>query len=81
MGLDRMQAFAEAAGLGRMGIHRNLIHPKFGNFVLLGYREARHDGDGYQPVPGTGLGILREEASAEEFQAVPINGDRALIVH
>ncbi len=51
-----------------------------GNFVLLGYREARHDGDGYQPVPGTGLGILREESSAEEFQAVPINGDRALIV-
>jgi epoxyqueuosine reductase QueG len=27
---------AEAAGLGRMGIHRNVIHPKFGNFVLLG---------------------------------------------
>ncbi|PZF75930.1 4Fe-4S ferredoxin [Aestuariivirga litoralis] len=27
---------AEAAGLGRMGIHRNLIHPTFGNFVLLG---------------------------------------------
>ena len=27
---------AEAAGLGRMGIHRNIIHPKFGNFVLLG---------------------------------------------
>jgi epoxyqueuosine reductase QueG len=27
---------AEAAGLGRMGIHRNLIHPKFGSFVLLG---------------------------------------------
>ena len=27
---------AVAAGLGRMGIHRNLIHPKFGNFVLLG---------------------------------------------
>src|SRR5262249_55206613 len=24
------------AGLGHMGIHRNLIHPKFGNFVLLG---------------------------------------------
>jgi len=23
------------AGLGHMGIHRNLIHPKFGNFVLL----------------------------------------------
>ena len=27
---------AEAAGLGKMGIHRNLIHPKFGSFVLLG---------------------------------------------
>jgi Fe-S-cluster-containing hydrogenase component 2 len=27
---------AEAAGLGKMGIHRNLIHPRFGNFVLLG---------------------------------------------
>ena len=24
------------AGLGHMGIHRNLIHPRFGNFVLLG---------------------------------------------
>src|SRR5215217_8197722 len=27
---------AVAAGLGMMGIHRNLIHPKFGNFILLG---------------------------------------------
>ncbi len=27
---------AEAAGLGIMGIHRNVIHPKFGNFILLG---------------------------------------------
>jgi len=26
---------AEAAGLGRMGIHRNIIHPVFGNFILL----------------------------------------------
>jgi ferredoxin len=26
---------AVAAGLGRMGIHRNVIHPKFGNFILL----------------------------------------------
>ncbi|MBZ5536605.1 MAG: SCP2 sterol-binding domain-containing protein [Acidobacteriia bacterium] len=26
---------AVAAGLGRMGIHRNVIHPKFGSFVLL----------------------------------------------
>jgi epoxyqueuosine reductase QueG len=27
---------AVAAGLGRMGLHRNVIHPKFGNFILLG---------------------------------------------
>lgn len=27
---------AVAAGLGHMGIHRNVIHPKFGNFILLG---------------------------------------------
>jgi ferredoxin len=27
---------AIAAGLGRMGIHRNVIHPKFGNFIVLG---------------------------------------------
>ena len=27
---------AVAAGLGHMGIHRNVIHPKFGNVVLLG---------------------------------------------
>jgi len=27
---------AVAAGMGRMGIHRNVIHPQFGNFILLG---------------------------------------------
>src|SRR5215207_4432185 len=26
---------AVASGLGMMGIHRNVIHPKFGNFILL----------------------------------------------
>ncbi|CAM5746231.1 putative Epoxyqueuosine reductase [Streptomyces afghaniensis 772] len=26
---------AVAAGLGVMGLHRNVIHPKFGNFILL----------------------------------------------
>src|SRR4029078_6786125 len=24
------------AGLGHIGIHRNVIHPRFGNFILLG---------------------------------------------
>jgi NAD-dependent dihydropyrimidine dehydrogenase PreA subunit len=27
---------AVEAGLGQMGIHRNVIHPRFGNFILLG---------------------------------------------
>lgn len=27
---------AVEAGLGQTGIHRNVIHPKFGNFILLG---------------------------------------------
>jgi ferredoxin len=31
-----LKTLAVAAGLGRMGIHRSLIHPRFGNFVLLG---------------------------------------------
>ncbi len=30
------KVLAVEAGLGHMGIHRNLIHPRFGNFVLLG---------------------------------------------
>ncbi|MBY0405757.1 MAG: SCP2 sterol-binding domain-containing protein, partial [Cyanobacteria bacterium] len=26
----------QAAGMGKIGIHRNLIHPKYGSFILLG---------------------------------------------
>ena len=37
---------AVAAGLGQIGIHRNVIHPKFGNFVLLGTILLGHDIDG-----------------------------------
>jgi epoxyqueuosine reductase QueG len=36
MGVMSPKAVAVAAGLGQMGIHRNLIHPRFGNFILLG---------------------------------------------
>lgn len=36
MWLIQHKTVAEAAGLGRIGIHRNLIHPRFGNFILLG---------------------------------------------
>jgi epoxyqueuosine reductase len=27
---------AVAAGLGHLGVHRNVIHPRFGNFIVLG---------------------------------------------
>ncbi len=52
-----------------------------GNFVLLGYREIRYRADGgYEAVPGTGLGILRDEDAAGEFEAVPLGGERSLLV-
>lgn len=42
---------AAAAGLGKIGIHRNLIHPKFGNFVLLGTILLDHEIDNEsQPI-------------------------------
>jgi Fe-S-cluster-containing hydrogenase component 2 len=46
---------AEAAGLGRIGIHRNVIHPRFGNFVLLGTllidREVSEEGQVLEENP------------------------------
>src|SRR5262249_19873438 len=42
---------AAAAGLGRMGVHRNLIHPKFGNFIVLGTVLLDAEATGYgQPI-------------------------------
>ncbi len=38
---------AVAAGLGRMGIHRNVIHPRFGNFILLGTVVTEAEVTGY----------------------------------
>jgi hypothetical protein len=35
-GRIRVIARKPAAGMGAMGIHRNVIHPKYGNFILLG---------------------------------------------
>lgn len=29
------KTIAEATGMGRIGLHRNVIHPRFGNFILL----------------------------------------------
>ncbi len=42
---------AVAAGLGMMGIHRNVIHQKFGNFILLGTILVESEVDEYgQPI-------------------------------
>jgi ferredoxin len=38
---------AEAAGLGVIGLHRNVIHPKFGNFILLGTVVVDREISGY----------------------------------
>ena len=38
---------AVAPGLGRMGIHRNVIHPRFGNFILLGTVMVDVEADSY----------------------------------
>ena len=38
---------AVAAGLGKMGLHRNVIHPVFGSFVLLGTVLIEAELDGY----------------------------------
>src|SRR4029450_13791694 len=35
-GVVHQKPVAVAAGLGMMGMHRNVIHEKFGNFILLG---------------------------------------------
>jgi ferredoxin len=38
---------AEAAGLGRMGLHRSVIHPRFGSFILIGGVIIDREADAY----------------------------------
>lgn len=40
---------AEATGMGRMGKNRNVIHPKFGNFILLESILIDHEVDATDP--------------------------------
>ncbi|MFT3773078.1 MAG: hypothetical protein QM820_47465 [Minicystis sp.] len=49
---------AEAAGLGVMGIHRNVIHPRFGSFILLGTVLTTAE--------------VRGRSSKLEFESVPL---------
>ena len=54
---------AVAAGLGMMGIHRNVIHQKFGNFILLGTilvdAEVSEYGQPIQLQPLSGVQAVR----------------------
>ncbi len=50
-----------------------------GHFVFLGYREYVFDGSRYEPVEGTGLGILRG-AGPDPFHALPAGDERELLV-
>jgi hypothetical protein len=70
---------AVAAGLGHMGIHRNVIHPRFGNFIMLGtvlidaevtkYQAAKitirvwSANYAYRPVPSGPLGQTARSTS------------------
>ena len=52
-----------------------------GHFVFLGYREYRYGQDGFHPVPGTGLGILRGDTDEPDtFHAVPVEGEPEVLV-
>ena len=59
---------AVAAGLGHMGIHRSVIHPRFGSFILLGTvligaeaaRQRHAEDAAQQRIPGLGNGVLQD---------------------
>ncbi len=48
------------------------------NFTLLGYREYSYVEGAYQPVDGTGLGLLRDQPDL--FDALPTPSDTAVLV-
>jgi len=53
-----------------------------GHFVFLGYRAYTYDAaDGFHPVPGSGLGILRGDTDPPDaFHAVPAEGRPEVLV-
>ncbi|MGJ3509991.1 NAD-glutamate dehydrogenase [Enemella sp. A6] len=50
-----------------------------GRFELVGYREYTVDGDTFTPVPGSGLGLLRD-AGPDPFNATRITEDPQVMV-
>jgi glutamate dehydrogenase len=48
------------------------------NVTLLGYRTYSYDGIRYEPVPGSGLGVLR--TADDPFDALPTPGENGVLV-
>ena len=67
---------AAAAGLGMKGIHRNVIHPKFGNFILLGTVLVAAEASRYgQPIDYNPCLACKLCVAACPVGAISPNGD------
>ncbi len=67
---------AVAAGLGHMGIHRNVIHPRFGNFILLGSVLIAAEATAYdQPISFNPCLECKLCVAACPVGAIATNGD------
>ena len=78
--IDELQT-GHAAEQGDVGAAVELLRWLIDDhFVFLGYREYRIDGTAFEPVPGTGLGLLRGEDDPDTFHAVPVAGEPDVLV-
>ena len=70
---------AVAAGLGQIGIHRNVIHPQFGNFILLGTILVELESTPLDDRPDNELepsGAVANSTTATNRARAPVNSRR-----